>query len=282
VNERPTLQSIDQAIRQGESEYLEFKRRFTTDADIARSLVAFANSDGGILLLGVDETPHGVEVAGLNVAEVAPTLDRLRHLVGSLLPTPIPVGVVDIEGRPVVYASVNPLPPHLKPATTATGEAYQRDVDRDVPLEWQPLPRPASPGTRPFRIFVAMSFREEEEPALVDYYRAMERAAQRVNAPSIELVRIDRVEGDYEISTQIMQEIDACDAVLGDFTLSPRNVYFEVGYARGRDKRIFQTARRDTVLEFDTRNWRTLFYRNATELEEHLYAEFAAIWNQSP
>jgi hypothetical protein len=98
-----------------------------------------------------------------------------------------------------------------------------------------------------------MSFRQEEEPPLVDYFRAMERAAERVPSPRIELVRIDRVEGDYEISARIMEEIDRCDALLADFTLNPRNVYFELGYARGT-KRIIQTARRDTPLEFDVRN----------------------------
>lgn len=48
----------------------------------------------------------------------------------------------------------------------------------------------------------------------------------------------------------------------------PRNVYFELGYARGKGKVTIQLARRDTTLEFDVRNWRTSFYKNATELEE--------------
>jgi nucleoside 2-deoxyribosyltransferase len=65
-----------------------------------------------------------------------------------------------------------------------------------------------------------------------------------------------------------MDEIDAADIVIADFTLSPANVYFELGYARGKGRRVIQTARRGTVLEFDVRNWRTVFYRNATELEE--------------
>jgi len=48
-------------------------------------------------------------------------------------------------------------------------------------------------------------------------------------------------------------------------------VYFELGYARGcKNKQIVQTARKDTLLEFDVRNWRTEFYCNATELEEKL------------
>ena len=114
-----------------------------------------------------------------------------------------------------------------------------------------------------------MSFRNEEEPALVDYFEAMQRAKEATKLP-IDLVRIDLVEGDYEISQKIMDEIDKSDVVLADFTLSPANVYFELGYARGRKRRIIQTARKGTTLEFDARNWRTIFYKNATELEKAL------------
>jgi uncharacterized protein YqfA (UPF0365 family) len=75
------------------------------------------------------------------------------------------------------------------------------------------------------------------------------------------------VDGDFEISQRIMDEIDASDVVLADFTLNPANVYFELGYARGQKRRIIQTARKGTHLEFDVRDWRTIIYRNATEFE---------------
>jgi hypothetical protein len=67
-----------------------------------------------------------------------------------------------------------------------------------------------------------------------------------------------------------MAEIDKANIVIADFTLSSKNVYFELGYARGTKKRIIQCARKGTELEFDIKMWRTLFYRNATELEEKL------------
>lgn len=120
--------------------------------------------------------------------------------------------------------------------------------------------------------FVAMSFRDEEEPALIDYFRAMERAVKSTNLP-IKIKRVDLVEGDYEISHKIMSEIDKSGIVIADFSFNSPNVYFEIGYARAKKCRIIQTARRGTVLEFDIRNWRTLFYRNATELEEKLIPE---------
>src|SRR5688572_12311572 len=113
MTERPSLDNLDAALRQGESEYLELKREFTSDAQIAPTLVAFANGDGGLVLFGVSETPSGPEVTGLSDAEAARTVDRVRHLAASVVPVPVPVGITELEGKPVVYASVNPVPPHL-------------------------------------------------------------------------------------------------------------------------------------------------------------------------
>jgi nucleoside 2-deoxyribosyltransferase len=98
-----------------------------------------------------------------------------------------------------------------------------------------------------------MSFRDEEEPALVDYYRAIQRAVSRCQLP-LKLRRVDREEGDYEISQQLMRDIDSADIVIADYTLSSHNVYFEAGYARGKGKRLIQIARKGTVLQFDVRN----------------------------
>jgi hypothetical protein len=121
-----------------------------------------------------------------------------------------------------------------------------------------------------------MSFREEEEPALVDYWQAMLRAAERA-CREFKLIRLDEVEGDYDIVDRIYKEIDASHMVIADLTLSPPNVYLEIGYARGREKQVIQTCRYDTRLEFDVRGRRTLTYRNATTLEHKLLQELNAL-----
>jgi hypothetical protein len=127
----------------------------------------------------------------------------------------------------------------------------------------------------PVRVFVAMSFRERDEPALIDYWHAMLRAAERARREFI-LVRLDKLDGDYEIVERIYREIDAAQLVIADLTLSSANVYLEIGYARGRQKRVIQTCRSDTRLEFDVRNRRTLVYQNATTLEDKLLSELDA------
>jgi hypothetical protein len=129
--------------------------------------------------------------------------------------------------------------------------------------------------TGPIRIFVAMSFLEHEEPTLVDYWHAMLRAAERARG-TFNLVRLDEINGDYEIIDRIYREIDAAQLVIADLTLSSANVYLEIGYARGRQKRVIQTCRSGTRLEFDVRNRRTLVYQNATMLEQKLLHELDA------
>ena len=75
----------------------------------------------------------------------------------------------------------------------------------------------------------------------------------------------------------IYKEIDSAQLVIADLTLSPPNVYLELGYARGRRKRVIQTCRSDTKLEFDVRGRRTLIFRNATMLEHILLRELDAL-----
>lgn len=258
-------------IRGGENETVELKLRVPPDDIVARNLVAFANSRGGVLMIGIAD--NGV-IVGIPEAEVQHGMERLRRIASTLLPYPVEVDAVEVEGRTVVYAALSPAPNEVRPVATSRGEYYVRQgaavVRGALENAWlQAEQTPAPKSGRLVKVFVAMSFREEEEPSLVDYFKAMERAVQSTGLP-LEIVRIDLAEGDYEISQEIMEKIDDAEIVIADFTLSPRNVYFELGYARGRGRRIIQTARKDTALEFDVRNWRTIFYKNATELEEKL------------
>lgn len=58
-----TEQEILKLISEGENSRVEFKRKFTTYEKIARELIAFANSKGGIILIGVDDNG---EIVGVN------------------------------------------------------------------------------------------------------------------------------------------------------------------------------------------------------------------------
>jgi predicted HTH transcriptional regulator len=262
---------IIQLISGGESKWVEFKSKLPPDDIVSKHIVAFANTEGGIIIFGVGDKGT---VLGIPENNVKDSVEQLSNLTASLLPSPTEIGTVIHKGRTLIYYVVPPAPDEYKPLMTSKGEIYTRhgemihrnDIAQQL-VKSTPSPTEKQPNVT---VFIAMSFRDEEEPALVDYYRAMQRATERTELP-ISLNRIDLIEGDYEISQQIMEEIDKANILLADFTLSPRNVYFELGYARGKSSfEIIQTARSGVTLEFDVRNWRTIFYRNATELEEKL------------
>lgn len=280
-----TPDGIEKLIAEGESETVEFKYVLPRGDDIARIFVSFANTEGGILLVGVNKRG---EISGVPNSYIEGTLYHLRKITSSVLPYAVESGVVEIRGKKIIYAAIDKAPSHLSPVMTSRGEVYKREhtsivLEKQNTYDWFAHLRPRLEQHRKeVQVFVAMSFHNEEEPALIDYYRAIERAVKETDLP-IALNRVDLVEGDYEISQRIMDEIDKADIVISDFTLNSRNVYFELGYARGTKKRIIQSARKGTELEFDIKTWRTLFYRNATELEEKLipalttaYAEVTA------
>jgi predicted HTH transcriptional regulator len=273
-----TFKQIQRLIKAGESKKIELKIRTPSEEIVAKELAALANTAGGLFVIGV--APDGAVVGEL-AEEAARSKERIQRVASALIPDRIEqvTNVVSGNGKALTVAEVRAPSQEDAPVLTPTGEFYRREGGSIVRKE----PELASfikglVGQKPkaasqIKVFVAMSFRTEEEPALADYYEAMKRAA-RCSSPSIVLERIDQMEGDYEISQEVMNRIDCADVVLADYTLSPHNVYYEVGYARGKSKKVIQTARKGTILEFDVRNWRTLFYRNATELEKLLTASF--------
>jgi hypothetical protein len=269
-----SIDVIKRALAVGEGPTVEFKRSLPPEDSIARVLAGFANGEGGTLLIGVEDDGS---LLGLSIREAEGVVRRLRRIADSMITWPYHGGYEALrDNRYVVWITVGPAPTHLKPIRTATGTVYQRVGSSDLALLSLQSHSPSPPSKGECVVFIAMSFRTEEDPSLVDYFEAMKRAAQAL-APKLRLTRIDLQEGDYEISQQLMQEIDKADAVIADFTLSSANVYFEAGYARGRSKKIIQTARKGTPLEFDIRNWRTIFYRNATELQAALVPAFTQL-----
>jgi predicted HTH transcriptional regulator len=96
-------QQLREIINGGESQTVEFKRKFTSDVKIAREIVAFANSQGGYLLVGVDDdkTVVGVksekEEIGFIESVCSYTIDP------PITPT---IEIVNIEYQDVVVVNI--------------------------------------------------------------------------------------------------------------------------------------------------------------------------------
>jgi len=267
-------------ISNGESEMVEFKSKLINQHDIAKVLTSFANTKGGNLIIGVGDNG---EIIGLSEEEALNTKDRLQRICSSLFSFPFEVEKLTIKGKSIVFAKIDQAPEHLLPILTGNGDFYVREGNRTIrpTLDNKTLHSNEDNLKSKKQIvgFVAMSFRDEEEPSLIDYFEAMLRAVERTRLPIV-LTRIDLKEGDFEISQQIMNEIDSCSFVIADFTLGPHNVYFEVGYARGKDRKVIQTARKGSSLQFNVHHWKTSFYRNATELEVKLIPRLISTYEE--
>ncbi|MCX6139985.1 MAG: ATP-binding protein [Candidatus Kapabacteria bacterium] len=97
-------------IRSGESSTVEFKRKFTTSEKIAREMIAFANTKGGFLIIGVDDDGSIVGVKS-EKEQVA----QLEHAVLSIVPPlDIQIEILEVDSQDIVIVEVpnSPLRPH--------------------------------------------------------------------------------------------------------------------------------------------------------------------------
>ena len=112
-----------QEIRQGESQTREFKFRVDSQRKIAKTLVAFANTDGGTIYIGVKD--NGV-VAGVRGEEELYMIEGAADL-HTRPPVPFTAEALDVDGKGVLAI-------HVPTSTTPPHEAHEEDADG--PREW--------------------------------------------------------------------------------------------------------------------------------------------------
>lgn len=107
-----------------------------TPSSVIETLSAFANTEGGLLLLGIDESA-GFTVAAINAPKLAADL---ASQAADMLEPPIrpEIDIVEIDGRPVVAARVEELPADRKPCYLRRrgmdSGSYKRTHDGDRAL----------------------------------------------------------------------------------------------------------------------------------------------------
>ncbi len=104
-------------IQQGESKTLEFKKTLPTVADLAKTIIAFANTSGGKLIIGVNDNR---EIIGLDDNEIFSIQDKIASIIyDRCYPNILPeIYTANIEGRLILIIEIfrgNLLPYYLKP-----------------------------------------------------------------------------------------------------------------------------------------------------------------------
>lgn len=123
-------------------------------------------------------------------------------------------------------------------------------------------------------IFVLMSF----NPDLRHIFDEIEDSAKLVDN-NIRVIRIDNKKGDYSITPEILKYIEKAKLIVCDLTEERPSVYYELGYARGKEKVVIHCAKEGTKLHFDVKDNRTIFYKNPTQLRRQLIPELKEIFN---
>lgn len=135
---------VEIAVEIGESYYREFKSGFDGPPkkktprrvgeikyDIAKTLVAFSNADGGELFVGIEDD-HSIMGLAHSNDQIADILKSPKDCV--LVETPIPLkqaALVNYKGKNVLYFSVNKGSDYVH--LTSKGECFQRKDRESVP-----------------------------------------------------------------------------------------------------------------------------------------------------
>ena len=139
--------------RNGESETVEFKKNIPKGDGIPRAVAAFANGDGGTIIVGIEDRTG--EVVG--VTDPAACRDGLVDLVrNELRPSPDhDLFVCRLQGRPVVAMRVEPGDDRPYGVTEPAGLRYyvRRGATNRVaePEELRAISRPRQSDGQEFR-----------------------------------------------------------------------------------------------------------------------------------
>lgn len=127
-----TRNELNDAIAQGESTHLEFKRSISSPYRIARTLAAFANTSGGKLLIGVADNGKIVGVSS-EFVEIRKIEEATDQLIEPALT--VSYEVLSPDGRTVLIVRVSESEdkPHYTIDESGKRTIYVRTRDKSVP-----------------------------------------------------------------------------------------------------------------------------------------------------
>lgn len=121
---------IEALIEQGEHQQLDFKFEVSDSKKIARTLSAFANTDGGRLLIGVKDNGN---ISGVRSEEEYYMIEAASKMY-TRPEVPFEATRWDINGKTVleVYIAPSPDKPHSAPDKDDKYKAYIRVADENI------------------------------------------------------------------------------------------------------------------------------------------------------
>ncbi|MEW8339959.1 MAG: hypothetical protein AB2708_08920 [Candidatus Thiodiazotropha taylori] len=131
-------------------------------------------------------------------------------------------------------------------------------------------------------VFIIMSF--EKQDVLDDYQAAVEQVCIEAG---FEAVRTDTrpTDNTHQIIDAIHDHIQTCGFVIADLTNQRPNVYYEIGYTMGLNKKLILTARQGEPVHFDLQGFNRIEWSGSENLKKQLkpvVVELAKSFGLSP
>ncbi len=142
---------------------------------------------------------------------------------------------------------------------------------------WKELIRIEQSGSESSNAFIAMAFSSDRNP----FKEAIKTAV--TNAGYIP-IRIDEIEHVNKIDDEIIARIRSSKFLISDFTSQRNGVYFEAGFMLGLGRPVIWVCDREDLenVHFDTRQYNTIDYTDADDLQKRLQFRIEAILGKGP
>lgn len=151
-------------------------------------------------------------------------------------------------------------------AFNAASDAVRNLIDLLLPSDAIAGSSGGTATYRPNTAFIMMAI-DKKQPDLEDVRQAFKEVCSEFG---ITAVTADEIEHDGAITDRILEEIETSEFLIADLTGEKPNVYYEVGHAHARDKRVILYRKEGTRIHFDIAHRNCPSYTNITSLKEQL------------